>query len=234
MSDTPEDMRRIASCMSYNNPSPEPAAKHMLLSAAIQIDALKKEKDAALAEVARVSDECRKFIAGNAQATERMVKAERERDEARSMYGQCRVLLATHRCTECDARWIQYGDGCWSLASKTCGKCCDNVAMGDQIEPIGLTARAKKAEDELYKEFSKAIQLKDHLARACANWESVRKELVKTKRERDNITRLLLESQVFVFPYIMPGQPSPEERNALLKRIDDALKSAKEGEGKAV
>lgn len=43
---------------------------------------------------------------------------------------------ATHRCRVCGARWRlgdRYG---WNLRSKTCGPCCDNMVMGDQIEPL--------------------------------------------------------------------------------------------------
>jgi hypothetical protein len=50
---------------------------------------------------------------------------------------------ATHRCKVCDARWrlnpptkVQ-PDGSWSLVSSFAGpKCCDNKAMGDQIEAL--------------------------------------------------------------------------------------------------
>ncbi len=47
-----------------------------------------------------------------------------------------RLDRATHRCKVCDARWIQNVGGTWSLASPKCGQCCDNVPMGDQIEPL--------------------------------------------------------------------------------------------------
>ena len=49
----------------------------------------------------------------------------------------------THRCKVCGALWILYPtgdrytpDGSWSLCSRECGPCCDNVAMGDQIEAL--------------------------------------------------------------------------------------------------
>jgi hypothetical protein len=61
---------------------------------------------------------------------------------------------ATHRCKVCGALWRlckgepdKYRDlpadyplshDSWSLVSPTCGKCCDNVAMGDQIEYLPL------------------------------------------------------------------------------------------------
>lgn len=50
-------------------------------------------------------------------------------------------LDATHRCKVCGALWrwntpSVVRDGSWSLVSATCGKCCDNVAMGDQIEEL--------------------------------------------------------------------------------------------------
>lgn len=41
----------------------------------------------------------------------------------------------THRCKVCGALWILYSDA-WSLCSKECGKCCNNVLMGEQIEPL--------------------------------------------------------------------------------------------------
>lgn len=53
-----------------------------------------------------------------------------------------RILGALHRCKICGALWklnlpsdVQ-PEGSWSLVSPTCGKCCDNVAMGVQIEPV--------------------------------------------------------------------------------------------------
>ena len=43
VSDSPADMRRIAASLSYNSPTPEPSAKHLLLSAAGQIERLRAE-----------------------------------------------------------------------------------------------------------------------------------------------------------------------------------------------
>lgn len=53
-------------------------------------------------------------------------------------------MTATHRCKVCGALWRRCEPGetpgidgvRWSLASEKCGKCCDNVPMGDQIEPL--------------------------------------------------------------------------------------------------
>jgi hypothetical protein len=54
----------------------------------------------------------------------------------------------THKCTICGAYWKLY-KGClnnyiyddfWSLISPTCGDCCDNVDMGDQIIPITFSS----------------------------------------------------------------------------------------------
>jgi hypothetical protein len=36
---------------------------------------------------------------------------------------------ATHYCVVCAARWVNHGDGSWSLVSNDCGPCCENVAM---------------------------------------------------------------------------------------------------------
>jgi hypothetical protein len=52
------------------------------------------------------------------------------------------VLGKLHRCKICGALWrlnppssVQ-PDGSWTLVSEKCGKCCDNVEMGSQIEPV--------------------------------------------------------------------------------------------------
>lgn len=43
----------------------------------------------------------------------------------------------THRCKVCRAFWVLWpNDGGWSLCSPKCGKCCDNVPMGQQIEKL--------------------------------------------------------------------------------------------------
>lgn len=63
------------------------------------------------------------------------------------------ALPATHRCKVCGALWrlnpalAPEATGMpatyplhfetWSLVSASCGKCCDNVAMGEQIEALG-------------------------------------------------------------------------------------------------
>lgn len=52
------------------------------------------------------------------------------------------VRTPTHLCKICGALWIYFphwptqNPGSWSLFSHKCGQCCDNVAMGEQIEPI--------------------------------------------------------------------------------------------------
>lgn len=57
--------------------------------------------------------------------------------------------LELHRCKVCGTRWLLWPDaihgGGWNLLDKYSrpGGCCDNVAMGDQIEhlrDIPLTA----------------------------------------------------------------------------------------------
>lgn len=39
----------------------------------------------------------------------------------------------THYCKECRALWRKWPDGSWSLVTMSCGKCCDNAPMGEQI-----------------------------------------------------------------------------------------------------
>lgn len=67
----------------------------------------------------------------------------------------------THRCKICGATWwlgqVPNVEGLsWSLRSKTCGPCCDNVTMGEQIEPLSardpwsdLIAASEQAKREL-------------------------------------------------------------------------------------
>jgi len=55
-------------------------------------------------------------------------------DELRMTQEAERARNATHRCKVCNALWIKWPDGTWSLASQECGQCCDNAPMGDQIE----------------------------------------------------------------------------------------------------
>jgi hypothetical protein len=46
----------------------------------------------------------------------------------------------THYCKVCGAMWYKGADF-WSLRSKQCGKCCDSVAMGDQIVAMGAQTK---------------------------------------------------------------------------------------------
>jgi hypothetical protein len=77
---------------------------------------------------------------------------DKRHDEKRCPSGSCarcsvpaEPAKATHRCKTCGAHWalcgaVACGGGVmgphWHLRSATCGPCCDNVAMGDQIEPL--------------------------------------------------------------------------------------------------
>lgn len=56
------------------------------------------------------------------------------------------VPLPTHVCIVCYALWIMFKDEdgedrAWSLWSSSCGPCCDNVHMGEQIKRVRPTAR---------------------------------------------------------------------------------------------
>ena len=50
-------------------------------------------------------------------------------------------VIPTHKCKVCGALWRynEVGVSSWTLRSPTCGSCCDNALMGDQIEPITVT-----------------------------------------------------------------------------------------------
>jgi hypothetical protein len=85
----------------------------------------------------------------------REAKLEAEIEKERSTYTVLKQALVTewksrdqstptHYCKVCNAFWFcaepdpssphdREREGYWHLVSATCGKCCDNVAMGDQI-----------------------------------------------------------------------------------------------------
>jgi hypothetical protein len=69
--------------------------------------------------------------------------------DERLAYRHLRQQTATHKCKVCGARWRQFTDKSWSLCSDKAGPCCDNVAMGDQIEPIGKQAEIEKLQAKL-------------------------------------------------------------------------------------
>jgi len=55
------------------------------------------------------------------------------------------LKIPTHRCKVCGAYWKLWEkcpdtllENTWNLVSPTCGPCCDNAVMGDQIEPLDL------------------------------------------------------------------------------------------------
>lgn len=50
----------------------------------------------------------------------------------------------THYCRTCCAMWMQHEeDKSWSLCSPSCGTCCDNVAMGEQIVALAAPAPSR-------------------------------------------------------------------------------------------
>jgi hypothetical protein len=68
--------------------------------------------------------------------------------------------MPTHRCKICGAFWRLYADpldagGSWSLRSPTCGKCCDNVSMGEQIVSLIDPAGWRDQDAEVYIEVLK-------------------------------------------------------------------------------
>lgn len=69
--------------------------------------------------------------------------------------------IPTHRCKICGCKWILWPAGThghtdpwWSLGTnEKCGPCCDNVAMGDQIETLAAAYdRASASPTEREKE----------------------------------------------------------------------------------
>jgi len=62
----------------------------------------------------------------------------------------------THYCKVCNAMWRRWDDGSWNLRSKQCGKCCDNVAMGEQI--VSMTYDGARATDGSAQVFAEALR----------------------------------------------------------------------------
>lgn len=105
-----------------------------------------------IAEMLRIGaneiERCRERIRGLEDEKKRLCGELEHLDSA-----LLRGRIPTHRCKVCCALWTlweaqpaKYPSGhplhgrSWSLFSSGCGKCCDNVAMGDQIQPIQLAA----------------------------------------------------------------------------------------------
>jgi hypothetical protein len=88
----------------------------------------------------------------------------------------------THRCKVCGALWIKLPAtplGGWSLWSKRAGPCCDNVEMGEQIEP--LTSFKRNCDPGPWGEPPPPrdpgpAQPAAELATLCAQYEAVRLE----------------------------------------------------------
>src|SRR5690606_28283345 len=68
---------------------------------------------------------------------------------------------ATHYCRQCGALWADYGEH-WSLVSASCGKCCDNAPMGQQIAPLSATGATEV-------ELRAVRRAREFLARTGAN-----------------------------------------------------------------
>lgn len=70
----------------------------------------------------------------------------------------------THYCRECKALWRRWPDGSWSLVTAACGKCCDNVPMGEQIVALGDPCAAPASAEAVAREAA------DLLAEMDAAW----------------------------------------------------------------
>lgn len=86
----------------------------------------------------------------------------------------------THRCKVCLALWRQWDDGTWTLRSGSCGKCCDNAPMGDQIEPLSPEPQASIRDAALVEAAAVANALADEHGDA---WHEE-----KDSDERDRLT----------------------------------------------
>jgi hypothetical protein len=113
-------------------------------------------------------------LLGKVQKCMRVIRGDRDAEAAESLRKQVasldalntrnREARATHRCKICDAKWIHLPDGYWTLASKTCGPCCDNAPMAGRIEPVGLTAELEAAHAESAKLLDEIATLRAELA----------------------------------------------------------------------
>lgn len=83
--------------------------------------------------------------AANAELRKRVGQLEQHRD----LYANATI----HRCKKCGCLWRRWGDGSWSLLDRhqVCKSCCDNEAMGEQIEEIEIGLEYKRLVEELHK-----------------------------------------------------------------------------------
>jgi len=80
----------------------------------------------------------------------------------------------THRCTVCGAFWMEWKDS-WSLCSKQCGKCCDNVAMCDQIVPLIVS--------DIYAPAAEITRLTEALRDAEEQKKALREALIRAESD---------------------------------------------------
>lgn len=103
------------------------------------------------AEVRQENDDLKKMVESLRQSYTRTIndltKLTQENDDLRKRSPVTwEVPLPTHVCIVCYALWIMFKDEdgedrAWSLWSSSCGPCCDNVHMGEQIKRVRPTAR---------------------------------------------------------------------------------------------
>lgn len=115
-----------------------------LIAASIEIQRLQADLAKAREEVEALTQRMMREIAEHCSAKQTI---EDWKEEAAGIKERAKSLkLPTHKCRVCGALWrVQLPmdtlepDETWSLCSKTCGKCCDNVTMGEQIVPAEST-----------------------------------------------------------------------------------------------
>lgn len=150
----------------------------------------------------------------------RLAADEIERLRARVAFLECRVdtslitgTAPTHRCKVCGAWWRKWNvDGklSWNLCSPGCGECCDNVAMGDQIEAlvpnakVGTVAQVKPKEQA---EINAAPDRDDELAcSSCGLTMAQSRALAAAKVGGDEREALTADEVSFVLDvYRYPG-----------------------------
>lgn len=128
---------------------------------------------------------------------------------------------ATHRCKVCGALWWE-GDVppvglSWSLRSQTCGRCCDNGLMGEQIEPLHVYAAQLRAERDSARKECEA------LAEKCGEKDRLRvvaeSERDEARKERDEANAAVKYAQSAIDSYCASENAMRAERDELKARL---------------
>ena len=132
------------------------------------------------------------------------------------------LMLGLHRCKVCHTRWLLWPDGIhgggWNLLDQRQrpGACCDNVAMGEQIEhlrdlPLTLPARVTPGEPPPWQELAGLVE-------EFIGWWHLNRD--RANRAYDYIDKLVKRLDAVPIPSPPASAPQQEETKNDQSRVD--------------